>query len=32
MSDEVLSVPSPPRRLALARADSGNVRELRMTL
>ena len=32
LSDEVHSVPSPPRRLALARADSGNVRESRMTL
>ena len=32
LSDEVLSVPSPSRRQALARADSGNVRESRMTL
>ena len=32
MSDEVLSVLSPSRRLALVRADSGNVRESRMTL
>ena len=32
MFDEVHSVPSPPRRQALTRADSGNVRESRMTL
>ena len=32
MFDEVLSVLSPSRRQALARADSGNVRESRMTL
>ena len=32
MSDEVLTVPAASRREALARADSGNVRESRMTL